>query len=179
MHDSEAMQRGYRYFKQLQTERRGYAFIRDTIAEFLINRRWELGQQRDQVYIVALELVDALMNAGALALYQCGIDVENSGALSDQQKRKEETRRKAELERVAEQARDEERQRVDVRLAEIDKQRAAEQYELYLRRELAHSEEMDELAKLPRITPVRTADGEVKAPKIPRAPKIAATSGDK
>src|SRR6266540_2104184 len=156
MHDGDdAMQRGYRYYKQLEAERRGYAFVRDTIAEFLINRRWELGQ-RDQVHVVALQLVDALMSAGALALYQCGIDVENSGALKAQELRKVQLQREAEVTKAAEQARDEERRRVDQRIAELEQERELERYEAHNRRELERAQR--ELGQeLPEIKPVKPA----------------------
>jgi len=138
--ENAARERGYRYYKQLEAQRRGYAFIRDTIAEFLINRRWQLGQ-REQVQAVVLELVDKLMEAGALALYQCGIDVENNQAIKEQEQRRQRQLRQAETSSAVHEAREDERLRVDRRIAELNEEREREKYEDYLRRELARANE--------------------------------------
>lgn len=160
--ESEAKDRGYRYYKQLAAVRRGYGFVRDTIAEFLVNRRWELGQP-DQVKVVALELVNALMEAGALSLYQCGIDVENTTALDERKHRKERELRQSEIQHAVVEAREEERRRVDARIVELNAERERERYLGHLRASLeaAEKESQERIPRRAEAVVIETAGREL------------------
>jgi hypothetical protein len=137
--DPEHLERGYRYFKALEHQRRGWMVIRERVRDFLAARRWEL-RQPEQLERAALELVDELLVAGALCLYQAGVNDEN---WRDHQERRE-RRRARELEEklraAGNDARDDERRRVDQRLAELDNERAAERYQAELERQLHDAE---------------------------------------
>lgn len=137
--DPEQLARGYRHYKALEHQRRGYAVVRELVRNFLAARRWEL-RQPEQLERASLELVDALLLIGAVALYQCGVNDEN---WRDHEQRKEE-RRVRELEEkvraAANDARDDERRRVDQRLQELDGERQAERYEAELRSQLERAE---------------------------------------
>ncbi len=126
-HDPEALQRGYRYFRALQVQRRGYVVIRELVQTFLAARRWTL-RRHDDVERAALELVDALMTAGALAPYAAGLNAEACAEHAARARARATDERAAEIRRAANEARDDERRRVDARIAELDAEREAERY---------------------------------------------------
>jgi hypothetical protein len=133
--DPEELERGYRYFKALEQQRRGWLVVRERIRDFLAARRWEL-RQPDQLERASLELVEELLIAGALCLYQAGVNDENwrdyEARLERRRAREIEERTRA----AANEARDDERRRVDARLLEINNEREAERYRAELERQL-------------------------------------------
>jgi hypothetical protein len=137
--DPEQLERGYRYFKALEHQRRGYIVIKERVRSFLLARRWEL-RLPDQLERAALELVDELLSVGALTLYQTGVNDEN---WRDYQERRERRRAREADERTkaaANEARDDERRRVDARIAELNTEREAERYRAELERQLERAE---------------------------------------
>lgn len=138
--DPEALERGYRYFKALEYQRRGYVCIRELIADELLQRRWDL-RTPEQIAEAALVITDRLFSAGALAVYQAGVNEENWRDHEARQARRGAAERDAELRRATNEARDEEQRRVNARIAELDAERERERYAEYLRRELARAEE--------------------------------------
>jgi hypothetical protein len=150
--DPEQLERGYRYFKALEHQRRGYVVIRERVRDFLWRKRWEI-RQPEAIERAALELVDELATIGALALYQCGVNDEN---WRDYEERRDRRRRQEVEERIraaANQARDEEQRRVEHRLAELEAERAAELYAAENRRKL-ELEEKRAAERRGEVTPI-------------------------
>lgn len=52
--DPEQLERGYRYYKALEHQRRGWLVIRARVCDFLWKHRWEL-RQPDQIDRAALD----------------------------------------------------------------------------------------------------------------------------
>jgi hypothetical protein len=153
-YDPEQLERGYRYYKALEHQRRGWMVIRELVRDFLAGRRWEL-RQPEQLERASLELVDVLLVAGALTLYQAGVNDDNWREAQERKKKREAATRADELRAAANEARDDERHRVDVRLAELNSEREAERYLVDLkaqleREELNAAEERGELAPIHR-----------------------------
>ncbi|HEX8010210.1 MAG TPA: hypothetical protein VF814_04660 [Casimicrobiaceae bacterium] len=152
-YDPEQLARGYRYYKALEHQRRGFVVIVAMIREYLEQRRWEL-RQPEQLEGAALELTAKLIAAGAVTLYQAGINEEAWREHQERERRLNATARAAELRAAANEARDEERRRVDERLAELEQERNAENWERENRRKLEQleREELERVSGVRRIT---------------------------
>lgn len=137
----------YRFVRALEHHRRGYVVVRDFIREELHRRRWSL-RLPEHIEQAAAAILDRLLELGALALYQVGVNDANWCEHEQHQRQHAAGERDEQLRRVAEEARDDERRdaerRYQQRVAELESERYAD-------RNRAKLEELErELAQRPR-----------------------------
>lgn len=160
--DPEALARGYRYFRALELQRRGYVLIRDMIRDFLVSRRWAL-QRPNEIEGAALALVDALYEAGALATYQVGVRDDNWAEHERRHGARAARERAEAIAGAVAEARADERRRVDERLVELEREREGERYSAKLAGELARETKRSAEAPRGASRPATEATGAVDA----------------